>query len=158
VGQADTGWQPDPFGLHEFRYFSGAGKPTKLVRDNNVESFDDPPAVAILDPRLVTGSPASREDHHVGVEEVRSTGIRDSPQSTTSSHYEQPVFMPQGVPLPLTQYCSYCGNPLTIESRILGPIVCSDGQLSDLLVAACEHYPRIRTSRNHFNTPRRRGK
>jgi hypothetical protein len=37
------GWHADPFGLHELRYFS-AGNPTKLVRDGNVEAYDEPPA------------------------------------------------------------------------------------------------------------------
>src|SRR5579862_771113 len=37
------GWAADPFGLHAERYFSG-GHPTKLVRDGNVEAFDDPPS------------------------------------------------------------------------------------------------------------------
>jgi hypothetical protein len=37
------GWAADPFGLHEARYFS-AGQPTKLVRDGEAESFDDPPS------------------------------------------------------------------------------------------------------------------
>ncbi len=36
------GWHADPFGLHEQRYFS-AGIPTKLVRDGNAESYDEPP-------------------------------------------------------------------------------------------------------------------
>jgi phospholipase C len=39
---APQGWFQDPFGLHEARYFS-AGRPTKLVRDGNVESYDEPP-------------------------------------------------------------------------------------------------------------------
>jgi hypothetical protein len=37
------GWSADPFGLHEQRYFS-AGRPTKLVRDGRVESYDEPPS------------------------------------------------------------------------------------------------------------------
>jgi hypothetical protein len=37
------GWSADPFGLHEERYFS-AGRPTKLVRDGTVESYEDPPS------------------------------------------------------------------------------------------------------------------
>jgi hypothetical protein len=41
VTDAD-GWQSDPFGLHEQRYFS-LGRPTKLVRDGTVESYDEPP-------------------------------------------------------------------------------------------------------------------
>jgi hypothetical protein len=36
------GWEADPFGIHEQRYFS-LGQPTKLVRDGGVESYDPPP-------------------------------------------------------------------------------------------------------------------
>ena len=36
------GWHADPFRLHEARYFS-AGTPTKLVRDGDAESYDEPP-------------------------------------------------------------------------------------------------------------------
>ena len=40
------GWQSDPFEIHEQRYFS-QGKPTKLVRDDGVESYDLPPAASL---------------------------------------------------------------------------------------------------------------
>ena len=43
-GRVVQGWQPDPFGLHEARYFSAAGQPTKLVRDRGTESYDEPPS------------------------------------------------------------------------------------------------------------------
>jgi len=36
------GWYTDPFGRHEARWMSD-GKPTKLVRDDGVEAYDDPP-------------------------------------------------------------------------------------------------------------------
>ncbi|MBO0824859.1 MAG: hypothetical protein J2P27_13520 [Actinobacteria bacterium] len=36
------GWQADPFGQHEKRYFSD-GQPTSLVRDGAAESRDEPP-------------------------------------------------------------------------------------------------------------------
>ncbi|HEY5023956.1 MAG TPA: hypothetical protein VII76_03185, partial [Acidimicrobiales bacterium] len=36
------GWAPDPFEAHEVRYYVD-GRPTKLVRDGSVESFDDLP-------------------------------------------------------------------------------------------------------------------
>jgi hypothetical protein len=36
------GWYRDPYGLHEDRYFS-QGRPTKLVRDGERESYDEPP-------------------------------------------------------------------------------------------------------------------
>jgi hypothetical protein len=37
------GWHRDPFSLHEGRWFS-AGRPTRLVRDHGVESYDEPPS------------------------------------------------------------------------------------------------------------------
>ena len=36
------GWYLDPYGLHEQRWFS-SGKPSRLVRDGQVESNDPPP-------------------------------------------------------------------------------------------------------------------
>ena len=42
------GWYDDPFRLHEARYFS-AGKPTKLVKDGDVESYDEPPSEDVLE-------------------------------------------------------------------------------------------------------------
>jgi len=42
VNNEPRGWYQDPFRRHEARYFS-AGRPTRLVRDGNVESYDDPP-------------------------------------------------------------------------------------------------------------------
>ena len=37
------GWYRDPYLLHDDRWFSD-GKPTRLVRDKAVESYDDPPS------------------------------------------------------------------------------------------------------------------
>ena len=36
------GWEADPFGIHELRYFS-QGQPTRLVKDGKVEAYDEPP-------------------------------------------------------------------------------------------------------------------
>ncbi len=41
----EEGWYTDPYGLHEARWFS-QGQPTRLVRDGDVESSDEPPAEA----------------------------------------------------------------------------------------------------------------
>jgi hypothetical protein len=38
-----TGWQPDPFLVHEFRFYSDDGKPTLLVSDGGSTSHDPPP-------------------------------------------------------------------------------------------------------------------
>jgi hypothetical protein len=40
--EEEEGWFTDPFGRHEARWLS-AGQPTKLVRDGEVESYDEPP-------------------------------------------------------------------------------------------------------------------
>jgi hypothetical protein len=45
-GKVLQGWQSDPFGVHEARYFSADGQPTKLVRDRGAESYDEPPSGA----------------------------------------------------------------------------------------------------------------
>src|SRR5271157_117269 len=52
------GWQPDPFVVHELRFFSADGKPTRLVRDNNVESYDEPP---IATPKSMSDSVMTRD-------------------------------------------------------------------------------------------------
>jgi hypothetical protein len=36
------GWCTDPFGRHDARWLS-QGRPTKLVRDGAIESYDEPP-------------------------------------------------------------------------------------------------------------------
>ena len=41
-----TRWQPDPYGAHEFRFFSADGKPTLLVMDGGKTSYDRPPTTA----------------------------------------------------------------------------------------------------------------
>jgi hypothetical protein len=41
------GWHADPFGAHELRYFS-SGDPTRLVRDGDVETYDEPPVREFL--------------------------------------------------------------------------------------------------------------
>jgi hypothetical protein len=38
----EEGWYRDPYGLHTDRWVSD-GRPTKLVRDEGAESYDDPP-------------------------------------------------------------------------------------------------------------------
>jgi len=37
-------WKPDPFGVHELRFFSADGRPTPLVMDAGKRSFDRPSA------------------------------------------------------------------------------------------------------------------
>ena len=37
------GFHPDPYRMHQERYFSLDGLPTKLVRDGGIETYDPPP-------------------------------------------------------------------------------------------------------------------
>ena len=45
-----TSWQPDPWGIHEMRFFSAEGKPTQLVMDEGRTSYDKPPPTPPPDP------------------------------------------------------------------------------------------------------------
>ena len=44
------GWHRDPYAIHEERWISGDGLPTKLVRDGGYESYDPPPNWESYDP------------------------------------------------------------------------------------------------------------
>ncbi len=63
------GWFTDPFGRHEARWMSD-GSPTKLVRDGDAESYDDPPdeeptvtPSMIAEEQVSDGSDLLRADH-----------------------------------------------------------------------------------------------
>jgi hypothetical protein len=61
VADQSTSWQPDPFGAHEFRFFSADGKPTLLVMDGGKTSYDRPPTTrppAAPEPSSTPGSEA----------------------------------------------------------------------------------------------------
>jgi len=51
------GWRPDPYGVHEQRYFSLNGKPTRLVSDGGKTSYDPPPGYGALDVPVLPASP-----------------------------------------------------------------------------------------------------
>lgn len=63
------GWYPDPYEIHSERWFSD-GQPTRLVRDEGVETYDDPPPER---PRgqLTPGPPAYPEPQP---EQLRAPG------------------------------------------------------------------------------------
>jgi hypothetical protein len=52
-----TGWETDPVGTHEYRYFSFDGRPTRLVMDGGRTSFDAPPRGLLLTPIGPSGQP-----------------------------------------------------------------------------------------------------
>jgi len=60
--EREEGWYTDPFGRHEARWMSD-GTPTKLVRDGDVESYDDPPdEEPSHTPQRIVAAPADGRD------------------------------------------------------------------------------------------------
>jgi hypothetical protein len=66
------GWYTDPFGRHEARWMSD-GSPTKLVRDGDEESYEDPPdeepsvtPTRIAEGKVSDGSDLLRSDDSQG--------------------------------------------------------------------------------------------
>jgi hypothetical protein len=74
-----SGWVPDPYGVHEFRFFSADGKATLLVMDGGKRSYDKPPTTvpAPLSQPLATSEtqPAPPQ----GSEEASPSGGPPSP-------------------------------------------------------------------------------
>lgn len=61
-----TGWYQDPYRRHELRWISG-GSPTRLVRDGDVTSNDDPPAEPFEGPLVAAaGVPQEYETVRAG--------------------------------------------------------------------------------------------
>lgn len=87
------GWHTDPFGRHEARWLS-AGAPTKLVRDGDVDSFDEPPdeapshaAVPIEHPEAAWASDLQRAD---SAEAMGTGDLRRADAAEASTPYDQP--------------------------------------------------------------------
>jgi putative flippase GtrA len=61
------GWHSDPLGVHELRYFSLDGRPTRLVSDEGERSYDPPwpaPATFLLPPSWVRPSTSVPQRRH----------------------------------------------------------------------------------------------
>jgi hypothetical protein len=70
------GWHPDPYGRHDDRWFSD-GKPTRLVRDQGRESYDEPP---LEYPRgQLPPDSAARDEPE---QQQSPDGLHDQPQGT----------------------------------------------------------------------------
>ena len=61
MGQQAEGWYQDPYQLHEERWLSG-GQPTRLVRDGQTESYDEPPDLPLPDVLVPAGSAGDEPD------------------------------------------------------------------------------------------------
>jgi hypothetical protein len=77
--QQAEGWYLDPYQIHHDRWMS-AGRPTKLVRDGQVESSDPPPDLPLPDVLVPVGSamPADPSDLRRADEAEGSSGQYDA--------------------------------------------------------------------------------
>lgn len=76
-----TNWKPDPYGTHEFRFFSADGKPTLLVMDGGKTSHDKPPPG---DPRVVSDPPSFVAEVPTGDAEASSDSQSRPPSLVTA--------------------------------------------------------------------------
>jgi hypothetical protein len=98
------GWHPDPYGLHELRYFSMDGKPSRLVRDGDVQSSDPPPVEAPIPVPSLPPLPAVPRPPSVPppyqpavapAPEVAQPRIEPPPQPPLAPQPEPPVQQPR---------------------------------------------------------------
>jgi hypothetical protein len=68
-----TGWQPDPFGVHEKRFFTSGGLPTKLVSDGDIRSYDEPPSSPSLGPSPGAASRPEASQHPAPIRQPEPT-------------------------------------------------------------------------------------
>jgi hypothetical protein len=100
------GWHPDPYGVHELRYFASGGTPTRLVRDGDRVSNDEPPrSLPQLDHR-----PSAQSQS-----EQTSTPATAYPRSTQPT---QPSVREQARPAPTPSPASFAEDRSVWTARI----------------------------------------
>jgi hypothetical protein len=77
------GWFTDPYAVHEARWMSD-GRPTKLVRDGEVESYDEPPPgpPTVVAERLEVDPSAVNGDDLLRADDAEQTDPYVSPSQT----------------------------------------------------------------------------
>jgi hypothetical protein len=90
------GWRPDPFGIHELRYFAADGSATKLVRDGDTWTHDPPPQSVAGEVGVQPTTPASQTSQAVDLTTAQETEVVDQEAATTSSssHEWEPEAFP----------------------------------------------------------------
>lgn len=87
-----TNWRPDPYGVHEFRFFSADGKPTLLVMDGGHTSYDQPPPIepsVILEPERPSPVPPTENAIAIPLSDSESRSPSLPPAPVTSSEAEE---------------------------------------------------------------------
>lgn len=91
-----SGWQPDPYGVHEQRFFSDDGKPTRLVSDGGYKTHDVPPVAPT--PSRTPASPAPIpppvEGHEPPPTESNTPTLDSAPLSSQEMPRQVPNMMP----------------------------------------------------------------
>jgi hypothetical protein len=74
------GWFTDPYAVHDARWLSD-GRPTKLVRDGEVESYDEPPLglPTAVPERLEADPSAANGDDLIRADDAEQTDPYESP-------------------------------------------------------------------------------
>lgn len=84
-----TNWRPDPYGIHELRFFSADGKPTLLVMDRGITSYDKPP---LTEPSAKTEIQIPATDQlaivNVAVSPIPEPAPPSDPLATRASNHE----------------------------------------------------------------------
>jgi putative flippase GtrA len=91
------GWHPDPFGVHEMRYFTFDGNATRLVRDGDARTHDAPPAAPVSMMRWRVASPV------VGSHSVASELCLRSVQSAQAIFPDAPPILTRREPTQLVR-------------------------------------------------------
>jgi hypothetical protein len=95
-----SGWVPDPYGLHEFRFFSADGKATLLVMDGGKRSYDKPPTTV---PTLASEPSATSEPQTAPPRSSVEPSTSGSPPSRLDSGRTAPDANKTPVRLPMPQ-------------------------------------------------------
>ena len=92
------GWFTDPYELHEARWLSN-GKPTKLVRDGEATSYDEPPEGEFTRvPEPIESEPSAGPSDLLRADDAESTG---TPMDAGGTYMRQmDAVWSDGAPLP----------------------------------------------------------
>ena len=92
------GWSTDPYALHDARWLSN-GKPTKLVRDGEATSYDEPPEGAFTRvPESIEPGPNTGPADLLRADEAERNG--SSMDHGDTSMRQMDAVWSEGAPLP----------------------------------------------------------
>jgi len=119
------GWRPDPFGLHEFRFFALGGTPTRLVSDDNFRSvFASNERLHALPGAPTNGSIAAERAERPELAErsepeagAGGRGVvmapprrADADEGAAAPPERARAAVPAAPPPPATLFCAQCGS------------------------------------------------